>query len=65
LKRFFWGGDKRLRRLLRASLVAGTKVVLAEVAEFLFDTKFAPQGSMTRLPGTHKKSSEVCQTSEL
>ena len=34
--------DRRYRRVLRAYLTTGFKVVLAETAEFLFKTKFAP-----------------------
>ncbi|MCI0649608.1 MAG: B12-binding domain-containing radical SAM protein [Chloroflexi bacterium] len=51
LIRLFWGSDRRVRRILRASLTVGIRVVLAEIAEFLFQTRFAPRGSLQQLPG--------------
>jgi anaerobic magnesium-protoporphyrin IX monomethyl ester cyclase len=36
------GGDKRVRRILRSSLAVGCRVVLAEIGEFLFSTRFSP-----------------------
>ena len=56
VKRLFVGGDPRVRQILRSSLAVGTHVVLAEIAEFLFHTKFSAQGSMTQLPGTKQRS---------
>ena len=43
LKRLFAGGDERTRRILRASLRVGVRVILAEIAEFIFDTHFSPR----------------------
>ncbi|MCI0647574.1 MAG: hypothetical protein L0346_22155 [Chloroflexi bacterium] len=51
LKRLLWGNGRRVRRILRASLTVGIRVVLAEIAEFLFQTRFAPRGSLQQLPG--------------
>lgn len=47
LARLFWGGDRKVRQILRSSLAAGFRVVLAEIGEFYFLTKFSPQGSFT------------------
>ena len=51
LKRLFWGGDRRVRRILRSSLAVGVRVVIAEVAQFLFATKLSPRGALDRIPG--------------
>lgn len=60
LKRLLWGGDKRTRQILRHSLLNGTGVVLAEIAEFLFQTHFSPRGSLHKIPGaTPKRTSSV------
>jgi anaerobic magnesium-protoporphyrin IX monomethyl ester cyclase len=50
-KRILFGRDKRHRKILRSSMVAGIRVLLAEIHEFLFHTRFAPQGSLEKLPG--------------
>ena len=50
LKRLFWGSDIRVRRILRSSLAVGVRVVLAEVAQFLFATEFSPRGALDRIP---------------
>jgi anaerobic magnesium-protoporphyrin IX monomethyl ester cyclase len=42
LGRLFWGSDERVRRILRSSLAVGFRVVLAEIGEFYFSTKFSP-----------------------
>ncbi len=52
LVRLFWGDDARVRRIRRASLLAGIRVVVAEIAEFAFATRFAPRGSLHQLPGS-------------
>lgn len=51
LLRLVRGGDRRVRRILRASLAVGFRVVAAEAAEFLLATRFAPRGTLDRLPG--------------
>lgn len=47
LARLFWGGDKKVRQILRSSLAIGVRVVWAEIGEFYFLTKFSPQDSFT------------------
>ncbi len=51
LRRIFFGKDKRYRKIMRSSMWAGIRVVLAEIYEFIFDTKFSAQGSLEKLPG--------------
>jgi hypothetical protein len=36
---------------MRSSMRVGVKVIIAEIFEFLFQTKFIPQGSLEKLPG--------------
>jgi hypothetical protein len=52
LKRLLSGKDQRYLKIMRASMGVGLKVVLAEIFEFLFQTRFSPQGSMKALPGS-------------
>jgi hypothetical protein len=51
LRRIFFAKDKRYRKIMRSSMWAGIRVILAEIFEFIFQTKFAPQGSLEKLPG--------------
>jgi anaerobic magnesium-protoporphyrin IX monomethyl ester cyclase len=51
LKRIFFGGDRRYLKIMRSSMWIGVKVILAEVFEFVFQTKFIPRGSLKKLPG--------------
>lgn len=51
LKRLMFGNDKRYLQIMRRSMWVGIKVILAEVFEFFFATKFSPQGSMKALHG--------------
>lgn len=51
LKRILFSQDKNFRKIFHSSIWAGIRVVLAEVFEFLFQTKFSPQGSVKKLPG--------------
>ena len=51
LLRPFFNPDRRFRRIMRSYLAAGARVVLAELAEFLFRTRFESPGSMTSIPG--------------
>jgi len=60
LKRLLLGKDKHYLKIMRASMWIGIKVLLAEIIEFFFHTKFSPQGSMKALPGAMSK----LQTSE-
>jgi anaerobic magnesium-protoporphyrin IX monomethyl ester cyclase len=54
--RLFWGGDWKVRRILRSSLAVGFRVVLAEIGEFLLTTSVSPQGTLARLPGIVTKA---------
>ena len=51
LIRLFFGNDKRYLQIMRASMWVGIKVVLAEIFEFFFQTRFSPRGSMRALQG--------------
>ena len=51
LRRIFFGKDKRYLKIMRSSMWAGICVICAEILEFLFQTKFSPQGSVEKLPG--------------
>lgn len=44
LARLVTGADARVRKILRASLAVGARVVIAEIAEFLLATKFSSCG---------------------
>jgi anaerobic magnesium-protoporphyrin IX monomethyl ester cyclase len=56
LLRLVWGGDRRVRRILRSSLAVGVRVVAAEVAEFLFATHFVPRGTLDHSSGSVDRS---------
>ena len=51
LQRIFFAQDKRYRQIMRSSMWAGIRVILAEIFEFFFETKFSPPGSLKKLPG--------------
>jgi anaerobic magnesium-protoporphyrin IX monomethyl ester cyclase len=51
LKRLLIGKDKRYLQIMRHSMWVGIKVILAEIFEFFFQTRFSPQGSMKNLYG--------------
>jgi len=51
LRRIFFGKDKRYLKIMRSSMWAGIRVIIAEIFEFVFQTKFSPQGSVKKLPG--------------
>ena len=55
LKRLLFGRDKRYLQIMRHSMWVGIKVILAEVFEFFFETRFSPQGSMKALHGINVK----------
>ena len=56
LKRLLIGKDRRYLQIMRHSMGVGIKVILAEVYEFLFETRFSPQGTEKVLPGTNLSS---------
>jgi anaerobic magnesium-protoporphyrin IX monomethyl ester cyclase len=51
LRRIFFGKDKRYLKIMRSSMWAGIRVIIAEIFEFLFKTNFIPQGSLEKMPG--------------
>jgi anaerobic magnesium-protoporphyrin IX monomethyl ester cyclase len=57
LKRLLFGNDKRYLQIMRHSMWVGIKVILAEIFEFFFDTKFSPRGSMRVLHGVNPRPS--------
>ncbi|MBL8100921.1 MAG: radical SAM protein [Anaerolineales bacterium] len=44
--------DGRYLQIMRDSMLTGVRVVLAEVWEFLFDTRFVKQGSLKKITGS-------------
>lgn len=56
LKRLLVAKDKRYLQIMRHSMWVGLKVIVAEIFEFIFQTKFSPQGNMNTLPGIPLKS---------
>lgn len=50
LWRMIAGGDRRYRKVLRAYLTTGTRVVIAETAEFLLKSRFVRDGNRDRIP---------------
>jgi anaerobic magnesium-protoporphyrin IX monomethyl ester cyclase len=52
LKRLLIGNDKRYLQIMRYSMWVGIKVILAEIFEFFFQTRFSSQGSVKSLIGT-------------
>ena len=51
LRRIFFGEDERYLKIMRSSMWAGIRVILAEIFEFVFQTRFSPPGSIEKLPG--------------
>ena len=58
LRRLIFDEDKRYLKILRHSVLAGIRVFFAEVKEFLFDTRFVPQGSIRELIGAEHSRRE-------
>jgi anaerobic magnesium-protoporphyrin IX monomethyl ester cyclase len=56
LKRLLIGTDKRYLQIMRHSMWVGIKVILAEIFEFIFETRFSPQGSLKALHGVSVRS---------
>jgi hypothetical protein len=59
LKRLLFAKDKRYLQIMRHSMWIGFKVVLAEIFEFFFQTRFSPQGSMKVLHGMSVPTSRI------
>jgi anaerobic magnesium-protoporphyrin IX monomethyl ester cyclase len=51
LRRIFFCKDIRYRRIMRSSMWAGIRVIVIEIYEFLFKTKFISRGSLAKMPG--------------
>ena len=51
LKRLLVGNDPNYLKIMRSSMWVGIRVLLAEIFEFFFQTKFSLQGSLETLPG--------------
>jgi anaerobic magnesium-protoporphyrin IX monomethyl ester cyclase len=58
-KRLLLAKDERYLQIMRQSLWVGMKVILAEIFEFFFDTKFSPQGGMRTLYGAGPNPSTI------
>jgi hypothetical protein len=59
LKRLLLAEDERYRQIMRRSMWVGIKVILAEIVEFFFDTKFAPRGSLRTLYGVNVNTTTI------
>jgi anaerobic magnesium-protoporphyrin IX monomethyl ester cyclase len=59
LRRLMFATDERYLQIMRHSMWVGIKVILAEISEFFFQTKFSPQGSMKVLHGMSTPSSTI------
>ncbi len=51
LRRILNARDKHYLKIMRSSMWVGIRVILAEIFEFVFQTKFSEQGSVKKLPG--------------
>jgi len=51
LRRIFFDRDKRYLKIMRSSMLIGIRVILVEIYEYIFQTKFSEKGSMDKLPG--------------
>lgn len=61
LARLFSSPDGRYRKIMRQSLWAGVKVIIAEICEFVWQTEFSPRGSLKSLYG----AGELVQAADL
>ena len=51
IKRLLFPGDKNYSKIYRRSILAGMRVFIAEIIEFIFQVRFSPRGSTQRIPG--------------
>jgi hypothetical protein len=65
LLRLFTAPDARYRKIMRNSLWVGIKVVLAEIYEFFWQTKFSPRGSLEYLYGSGEHLNAMKGVTEL
>jgi anaerobic magnesium-protoporphyrin IX monomethyl ester cyclase len=63
-KRLMIGKDRRYLQIMRHSMWVGIKVIVAEILEFFFQTRFSPQGTMKTIHGA-APNSMLIETSEL
>lgn len=59
LRRYLFHKDGRYTQIMRDSIATGIRVVLAEILEFFFDTKFVKKGSFSRIIGSEKFPQET------
>jgi anaerobic magnesium-protoporphyrin IX monomethyl ester cyclase len=59
LKRLLIGKDKNYLQIMRSSMWIGMKVIVAEIFEFFFQTRFSPRGSMRVLHGVSANPSMI------
>jgi anaerobic magnesium-protoporphyrin IX monomethyl ester cyclase len=59
LNRLLFAKDKPYLQIMRHSMWVGMKVILAEIFEFIFDTRFSPRGSMRVLYGVSPNPSTI------
>ncbi len=59
LRRLLFAKDPHYRQIMRHSMWVGIKVILAEIFEFFFETKFSRQGSMKVLYGVNPNPSAL------
>jgi anaerobic magnesium-protoporphyrin IX monomethyl ester cyclase len=59
LKRLLIGKDRHYLQIMRHSMWVGIKVILAEIFEFFFETKFSPRGDMKVLHGVSANISTI------
>lgn len=65
LLRLFTAPDAHYRKIMRNSFWVGIKVVLAEIYEFFWQTKFSPRGSLDHLYGVAKHPGAIKNNTEL
>lgn len=61
IKRLLSGKDKRYLQIMRHSMWVGIKVIIAEIFEFFFATRFTPQGTMKALHGVNVKPAKSAE----
>lgn len=57
--RYLFHNDQRYTRIMRDSILTGIRVFLAEIWEFVFDTKFVQQGSFSYIIGSEASPRET------
>lgn len=59
LRRLAFHKDGRYLQIMRASMLTGVRVVLAEIWEFFFDTRFVKRGSIKEIIGSQNLKRDV------